>query len=85
MSTYTAHIQYAARIGQSGGKELREGSGVCERRKAGCTRKRRTHRRKKNANAHQMIVVDHIATANVCSLRFLGIFAGTNLRAYPRI
>lgn len=28
----------------------------------------------------QTIVVDHIATASVCSLLFLGIFAGTNLR-----
>lgn len=27
-----------------------------------------------------MIMTDQLATANVCSLRFLGIFAGTNLK-----
>ena len=40
-----------------------------------------THRRKKNAKVAIAISVDHIATARVCSLRFLGIFDGANLHA----
>ena len=42
-------------------------------------RQKSTHRKKKNANVHHAMVVDHIATARVCNLRFRGIFDGTNL------
>lgn len=41
---------------------------------------RGTHHSMRKMVMFQTIVVDHIATASVCSLLFLGIFAGTNLR-----
>lgn len=37
------------------------------------------YQRKRKMVMDQIMVVDHIATASVWSLRFLGIFAGTNL------
>ncbi len=44
-----------------------------------CIDARSTHRRKKNAKVAQKIAVEHVMTARVCSLRFLGILDGTNL------
>lgn len=42
--------------------------------------RRQAYQSMRNTVMHQTIVVDHIATASVCSRLFLGILDGTNLR-----